>query len=795
MEFRRKQRFNSAFSIAMIGGMIAFIAALWVTGGNSLFTVLFYEPENTDRFMDFFNCIYQSPDLRIYQNYGSIYPPVANLIYYSLHRLLPAEVFTQGSVALRDSPEGTLLHLVYAIVIVVTLLGLIYHFANGEKLQRILVAISIGCTAPLLYTVERGNILLLAVIFSFLFLNWRNSPSKKKREIALICLAIAFNIKIYPALLGMLLLKEKRWKESFRCALYAIILFFVPFLLFGGAEAFWILIDSLISTTSRFSVQGYGYKVNSSNLFMMLSSLLGNSAIYLANTTKLLTYLMTATAMIAFPFLKEEWKKIALLCTIIITLPDFSYTYNLCYLFLPLLFLLNQKQSSEATKKDYFYLALFIGAFILIPIHFAPLNQLPGFLKPQFITLVSSICVLVLEVSLILEGFWAIWKSHAKVWAKGILILTPLLLLTIIASKTVFAQKTFETQYHTELLEPVKSLLESEELDPEQTVLLTRYNGMLYHSLNVEDTSSLINSRYLIQEDLPEHRKGEAVNETFLSAFKNQQAIIAERSLYDDWVVKSGIDEIGFQELFEQKSAAENYLLFLPNGGDLQPPVLAEEVNYLVTFDGRLFHKDELNSWSETEARGTLAEIIKSLPTAPNLAINKNWLLARTHIESRERESAKRLFQHFTIENETANYYILREKSEDELPYSSILIKRYSGFYNQENEYCWSQQSSAMELINLSETPQLVRFTATVLAPMATSGSTFTMRVQPEAEGKTEVVPDQLATIELTCTVPPGYTFLDLETTAGQVIGKGDPREMYFRLYNFVAETVKPEVP
>lgn len=791
----KQQKLNRIFIAAMFCGISVFVISLFYTSGNSFFTIFYHYQTDTDRFMDFFNCVYQSQDLKIYQTYGSIYPPLTNLFYYLIHYLLPPEVFEGGHLALRSSIEGQRMYFIYAVLTASLLLGLLYHFAKGTKIQRVLLVTAIGCTAPFAFTLQRGNLLLWAVSFSLLFLALYQSSSKVKRELALICLAVAFNIKFYPALLGLLLLKEKRWKEGFRCALYAIVLFIAPLFLFGGVEALEILLQSLTSTTSQFSSQGYGFKVNTSSTIALLGSLLGDSGTYLSTIAQRYTYLLTLAALIAFPFLKQAWKRIALLCVMIVAFPNFSFTYNLCYLFLPLLFFFNEKQTTSITKKDYFYLLLFVGSLVYLPFHIKTLDWMPGYSKPQLITVVSGISILTLEITLIIEGFWQIVQWNGKLWKKSVLLLPPLLMLSAVTVKAAMAEQIFAHQYTDVLLAPVKVLLESETLAPEQTALLVRYNEMMYRSLQVENPSQVLAPQYLMQENLQE--KTQAVTDTFSSAFKNHQAVLMERCLYDNWNTQYRLQDIGLDELFKLERDTQNYLLFVPDDEKLQQAVPEKAVTKLVSYDGSLLEKDETNGWTviETDPEKTLMKLMEEVSKTSSVAVEKHWLLFQLKQEHNQIEVIQQLFQHYTILKETDRYYILRGRTGNEPLYTGIFAQPYVGFYGQEPGFRWSDQSSTMELFNPAATTQLVRFTAVVCAPEATDSSTFTMRLQPTEKVTAKLTRNQPITVRLTAEVPPGYSLLDFQTTAKRVYAPGDSRTTYFKLCSLEMKPILNESP
>ena len=85
-----------------------------------------------------------------------------------------------------------------------------------------------------IYAYERGNLIQLTVVLSTIFLLCYNSKNKIIKEISFICLATAAALKIFPALFGILLLFDKKYKEAMRLIIYGINFTSLPFLFFEG---------------------------------------------------------------------------------------------------------------------------------------------------------------------------------------------------------------------------------------------------------------------------------------------------------------------------------------------------------------------------------------------------------------------------------------------------------------------------------------------------------------------------------------------------------------------------------
>ena len=70
---------------------------------------------------------------------------------------------------------------------------------------------------------------------------------KAEKEAALLFIAFADGLKLYPAILGVLYLAEKRYREAGRLVVYGVVLFFLPFGFLGSG---WIFLRNISAVGS-----------------------------------------------------------------------------------------------------------------------------------------------------------------------------------------------------------------------------------------------------------------------------------------------------------------------------------------------------------------------------------------------------------------------------------------------------------------------------------------------------------------------------------------------------------------
>ena len=207
--------------------------------------MLFHNGVYTDWFMDFFNSIRDSAASNVYSERNSVYPPLAVAFFRFIGRMLPyAEVALdpRDNYDMQESQLCIMYYLLFAITMVVITYRCILKKVNtredktSRRLAELFAFLSIF-SYPLVYCLERGNIVAASVALSVVFVFFRNSENKVIRELSLICLALAAGLKLYPAIFGVLLLFDKKYKQAIRLVVYGILAVVIPFVLISTIPA------------------------------------------------------------------------------------------------------------------------------------------------------------------------------------------------------------------------------------------------------------------------------------------------------------------------------------------------------------------------------------------------------------------------------------------------------------------------------------------------------------------------------------------------------------------------------
>lgn len=349
------------------------VIQLPIENGQALFSLLHSDPNDT--FMDFFNSIYDAEHGNPYIERGVIYPPLTYIYYKLWGLLLPpwSEMESEakavsdtmrGELFWRNSQSGIIVAFLMTIITVVLLYRVLMQAMEKTEYSRKTVWWILLGSVPFWFAYERGNLALQTLLFLAYFINNYRSENKIKRELALISLAIATSFKIYPVFFGILLILDKKYREALHCIIYGVLLFFLPFLVFGGLNSFPIMLSNIMSTTQMMGQRGYGFKVNIDNTLAFLTE---PFQIQLSNTASVVIKLLLAACMVyVLLFTRKDWQRYMVLSAVMMVFPGFSYTYTLVFAAIPLIAFLAEKP--KTTTVNLLFSLLFLCMFAPFPL-------------------------------------------------------------------------------------------------------------------------------------------------------------------------------------------------------------------------------------------------------------------------------------------------------------------------------------------------------------------------------------------------------------------------------------------
>jgi hypothetical protein len=176
--------------------------------------------DKADTFMDFFHTMYWADEPGRYTDWNSVYPPLNFLFQKGVRWLLFGQVHESDAFTLRASAT----HLVPYIVagFVASLLFVFRHdlWRSFTASQKALLFVICLLSPPLLFTIERGNLIIFALGFLALAL-------ARPGMMRAFAIGMLINIKPYFALYLITLAVSQRPKELISCTLMAGAIFLI----------------------------------------------------------------------------------------------------------------------------------------------------------------------------------------------------------------------------------------------------------------------------------------------------------------------------------------------------------------------------------------------------------------------------------------------------------------------------------------------------------------------------------------------------------------------------------------
>lgn len=395
---QKKCNANCLFAVILI--IIIAMYWLFMIFSRCTFVEGYFMNDFTNTSMDYFNMLSNLYSLKPYADNAN-YPAMCFLILRVLYHMIPLIPEGNDGFYLRNYMPAQLGYIIYTIVLILGMYELLKSFCKGGEIEKKLIAFSIIISGPFVFTLERGNIILVSLLFLLFFVLLYNSENRKYRYLAYIALAFSASIKIYPALFGLMIICRKRYWEAIHTLILGVLIFFAPFWAFDGIESLKTMIYGIFLTSDIQGNLGMGYNFSFTNLIKIFFAFGGKLVEHVNGFTKVIPLLI---CIAIFLLCREEWKKLFAIALLCIWLPEFSYTYMLLLFIVPLIvYLRNNILMCSIT--DYFYRFLFIVIFVPLP--------LPQILEMDFenikfpinySTIIINIAIALMSLILVFDG-------------------------------------------------------------------------------------------------------------------------------------------------------------------------------------------------------------------------------------------------------------------------------------------------------------------------------------------------------------------------------------------------------
>ncbi|MBP3720906.1 MAG: DUF2029 domain-containing protein [Clostridia bacterium] len=346
----RKDPRNLFYLISAAGLLLYFLLSFRY--GGRLYSWMIQENAPEIRFIDYFPHLSDAADrTNLYQHisgdaqasYLPLFPPLAYCMYHFLYRLsaLPGSPSPDLPV---ESLPGALSVLTFYLMATALIFFLAVEITGKRNRRRDLLIFTLLTFSAVFagsgYLTANSALLVLGLLTAGLHL--KDSPNPLRRETGLLLLAVCVALKIYPAVFGLVFLKEKKYRELARFVLYSLLLFFVPFLFFGGLPGFLAWFANLQRPLQS---SDFGRPQYLKGLFSTLIQAVSGRDVPVLSTV------LTLAVSLLWVWLawrsESRIRTLFFLICVMVFFPSNSFRYTLAYFSVPLVLLLKEEPEAE----------------------------------------------------------------------------------------------------------------------------------------------------------------------------------------------------------------------------------------------------------------------------------------------------------------------------------------------------------------------------------------------------------------------------------------------------------------
>ncbi len=390
--FLERYREDPLFFLFLSLSSVIFCVVLFffiVTEGNTLRNMLFEDQAET--FMDFFNSVMYSYD-RPYTEWHVIYPSLITVFYgvlgnYMIPYVDPIPGMDLAHI-IRSSQMGLMIYLAITSATLFIFFGVIRrHFSsikNAKLITWLLACIMVSY--PIVYTVERGNSILLTVLALYLFLLTYRSECVWIRRFSYLCLGCAAGIKIWPLIFGILVLKERDLGDIVECMAIGAAALLLPFIFTDGT-----FLDLLNNISNHMSdTVANGSMISLSDIsYVVFSQFLSHDVSVSCSKVCVTILTVLSLSIVLFSRNLETWKVVSILSCNLIVGFGVATPYLFIYTILPLLFFLLSER--EISGMNIMYTISFV-AILSMYVDFGEMEYLVS-MKTIFVFMILSGCL------------------------------------------------------------------------------------------------------------------------------------------------------------------------------------------------------------------------------------------------------------------------------------------------------------------------------------------------------------------------------------------------------------------
>jgi hypothetical protein len=234
----RDGRLFELAAAAMVLAGIVFAA--WKFGQTGYLPQPFYF-RVSDSLMDLYTTAYWANNPGTYTKWMSLYPPIS---FVFLKVVTDARCYVHGDLAGRACDGRALVAL---LAVFAANIGLVYAtYRTADRQTAIPRAVAMALGLPMLYALERGN--LLVPCFTFFAIGWGGLVARP--WLRWLALAVSINFKPYLMFSAAPFLARRDWVMVLVCGVFSIIIYVITLWLFGSGGP-----SQIIANEFRYSTE------------------------------------------------------------------------------------------------------------------------------------------------------------------------------------------------------------------------------------------------------------------------------------------------------------------------------------------------------------------------------------------------------------------------------------------------------------------------------------------------------------------------------------------------------------
>lgn len=161
--------------------------------------------DKSNTFMDFYNPLSWVYNSLIYETTKTVYPPLNFVLLKLISFIFSYFGIQQGSAEILRAQSAAFQMLLVGNYLLVAFISVYININNElDRFHSFILALSLAISTPVLFAIERGNL----IIFALLFLSFYIASRDKKSIHSIILVAILINIKPYFLLLFIIYLRN-----------------------------------------------------------------------------------------------------------------------------------------------------------------------------------------------------------------------------------------------------------------------------------------------------------------------------------------------------------------------------------------------------------------------------------------------------------------------------------------------------------------------------------------------------------------------------------------------------------